>query len=102
MVMGHSKITSARNFQFLTALPPSVCPCSFYPPSTYVRFSELPPPLSKKFRNVYEFSNEKSETEKREKNQFFCKLDIKDQCFLHSYKQVNVSWVRIRWISLLE
>ena len=30
-------------------------------------------------------SNKKSGGEKREKNYFFCKLNIKDQCFLHSY-----------------
>ena len=55
---GHSKSTFARNIQFLTPLPPlfvPVCftcnpPSPFTPPnpSTYVRFSELPSPLSKK------------------------------------------------------
>ena len=30
-------------------------------------------------------SNKKLKDEKREENQFFCKLNIKDQCFLHSY-----------------
>ena len=59
----------------------------FYPsPSTYVRFSELPP-SQKKLRNVNEFSNEKPWIKKREKNYFFCKLNIKDQCFLKLYIQ---------------
>ena len=30
-------------------------------------------------------SNKKSGGEKKEKNQFFCKLNIKEQYFLHSY-----------------
>ena len=51
---GHSKSTLARNFQFLTPLPP----CSFYMyprplPSTYVCFSELPP-FQNKSRDVYD------------------------------------------------
>ena len=41
--------------------------------SKYVRFNELPPPLSqKKFHDIYEFSNEKLGGEKEEKNYFFC------------------------------
>ena len=43
-----------------TCIPPSHA-------STYVRFSELAP-SQKKFRDAYEFSNEKSGIEKREKN----------------------------------
>ena len=86
-LLGCSKSTFARNFQFLTPSPS--CSSLFVlhvtpPPSTYVCFGELPP-FSKKFRDVHEFLNEKSGGEKREKNYFFCKLNIKDQCFLHSY-----------------
>ena len=45
-----------------------------------------PAPLSKKFREAYEFLNEKSGTEKKEKKLFFCKLNIKNyNVFLHSY-----------------
>ena len=55
---GHSKSTLARNFQYLA--PP---PFSFlfvlhvpqpHPPSTYVRFCELPPPFQKKLRDAYD------------------------------------------------
>ena len=61
--------------------------CLTPPTSPYVCFSELPPlPPQKKFCNAYEFSNEKSESEKREKIFFFfCKLSIKEQPFRHSY-----------------
>ena len=72
------------------------CTLPLPPPAFYVwspyRFSELPP-LSKKVlqcrcrtnvANVYEFSNEKMGS-KREKKYFFCKLNIKDQCFVQSY-----------------
>ena len=48
-----------------------VCRGYMYPPWKYIRFSELPSLLSKKFRDAYEFSNEKSGYEKREKNKFF-------------------------------
>ena len=55
----------------------------YLPVSTYIRFSELPPGLlAKKFCDNYEFSNENLGSEKREKNKFFCKLNIKD---LYSY-----------------
>ena len=63
--------TFSPNFQFLTPLSPLVRPCLFYisPLSPYIRFSELPPPLSKKkFCHIYEFSNEKLESDKRENN----------------------------------
>ena len=66
-----------------------------YPPppsSTYVHFSELPPPLSqKKFRDAYDalISNKKSEGEKRERINFFCKFNIKHQCFLRSFLYNN-------------
>ena len=56
-VRGHSKSTFAQNFQFLTPLPPFFVPVHFTPhPSTYVRFSELPPPSSsqKMFRDAYD------------------------------------------------
>ena len=89
---GHSKSTFARNFQFLTPLP-LVRPCSFYivphftppPRRTFALVSY--PPSQKKLRNVNEFSNEKPWIKKREKNYFFCKLNIKDQCFLKLYIQ---------------
>ena len=56
-----------------------------YIPSMHVRLSELPPsPSQKNFRDVYEFLNEKSGSEKR-KELIFCKLIINDQCFLHSF-----------------
>ena len=54
----------------------------------YVHFSELPP-SQKKLRKAYEFSKEKSGSEKEEKNHFFCKLDIKNQCFLHN---IYIQW----------
>ena len=94
---GHLKSTFVQNSQFLT--PSFLSPCStlfvLHVPlfSTYVHFSELPPPLSKKVRqqccrtnvaNVYEFSNEKMGSKKRDKNYFFCKLNMK-YCFLHSF-----------------
>ena len=48
---------------------PLIRSCSFYMCSTYVRISELPPvPSQKKFHVAYEFSNEKSGSEKTEKN----------------------------------
>ena len=66
-IWGHSKSTSAWNFQFLTPLSPN---CLFLfvlhapPPSTYIHFIESspthPPPQSpplpsqKKFRNAYD------------------------------------------------
>ena len=34
-------------------------------------------------------SNKKSRGEKREKNSFFCKINIKDQCFLFSYMYID-------------
>ena len=80
----HSKSTFGRNFQFFTP-PPSFPPCSSLfvlhvpPPSTYVRFRELPP-SQKKFLDAYKFSNEKLGSKNREKNYFFCKLSIKEQC----------------------
>ena len=50
----------------------------------HVRLSKLPPsPSQKNFRDVYEFLNEKSGSEKRKL--IFCKLIINDQCFLHSF-----------------
>ena len=94
---GHLKSTFVQNSQVLT--PSFLSPCStlfvLHVPlfSTYVHFSELPPPLSKKVRqqrcrtnvaNVYEFSNEKMGSKKRDKNYFFCKLNMK-YCFLHSF-----------------
>ena len=98
LIMGHSKRTFAQNFQFLTPPPPFLVPVRFTctpsssSPPKYVRFSEITPPLlSKKFRDVYEFSNEKSGSEKREKN-FFCKLSIKDQCF---YVVINIMTIKI-------
>ena len=48
-------------------IPPPACSFFFVlnvPPSKYVRLSELTPPPC----NVYEFSNEKSGSKKREKN----------------------------------
>ena len=45
-------------------------------PSTYVRFSELPPPSQKKFQDTYEFSNEKFGNEKRDRNFFYFKLNV--------------------------
>ena len=46
----------------------------------------MPPPKSqKKFHIAYEFLYEKLESEKRDNNNFFCKLNVKGQCFLHSY-----------------
>ena len=51
-------------------------------PSTYIRFSEIPP-LSKKFRDAYDAYFEKIIRGWKEKTQH--KLNIKDQCFLHSY-----------------
>ena len=72
----------AQNFQILTHHPP----CSYFlvllPPSTYVRFSELP--SLKKFYGINEFSNEKSGSELKEKNQSFYKLNVTDQYFLHT------------------
>ena len=83
---GHSKSAFAWKFQFLTTLLLFV-PVRFTctpPPSTYIRFSEFTR-YQKKFRDCYEFSNEKSGNEKRKQNYFFCKINIKDQFFLHSY-----------------
>ena len=75
--------------------PPSlVSSCSFYMypspaplPTTYVRFSELPPPpLRESLAKLLTFiSNKKLGGEKREKNYLFCKLSIKEQCFWHRY-----------------
>ena len=48
-----------QNFKFSTCFP-HVHPCSFY------------------MQDAYEFLNEKLRSEKREKNYFFCKLNIKD------------------------
>ena len=53
---------------------------------------KLPPTSQKKFRDVYELSNEKSGNEKRQKNFVFCKLSIKDQWFftqLYIYNNGN-------------
>ena len=52
-----------------------------------------PPPSRKKFCDVYEFSNEKSGSEK--KKIFFCKLNIKDQYFLHSYTVIYIMTIKI-------
>ena len=53
-------------------------------PSMDVPFNEFPP-LKKSSVTLTTFSsNKKSGSEKREKISFFCKLNIKDQCFLHS------------------
>ena len=73
--------------------PPSPSCLSLFllhvPSSTCAGFSvlALPLPLSQKtFRDVYKFSNEKSGSEKRGENWFFCwKLSIKNQCFLYIY-----------------
>ena len=46
------------------------CLSYMYLPLTYVRFSELRS-SQKTFHDVYEFSNEKWGSEKREKNHFF-------------------------------
>ena len=98
MARCHSKRTIARNFQFLTPHP-LVHPCSFtctpcppptpYTPSEYVHFSKLPPPPPPTSQKSYvtlmtfRMKNQGVKTEKR--IIFFCKLNIKDQCFLHSY-----------------
>ena len=66
-------------FKFIPPPPP--------PQRTFALVS--PPPLSssqKQSRDAYEFSNE-NQGVKRENN--FCKLNIKDQCFLHSYTSFN-------------
>ena len=39
-----------------------------------------------KNNDVYELSNEKSRSEKRKNNLFLGKVNIKEQCFLQSYK----------------
>ena len=89
---GHSKSTFAWNFQFLTNAIPLVYPCSFYtyapPPhhSTYFCFSELPPPLQKKFsRRLWIFEWKIEKWKEREQFSFFCKINIKNQCFSYSY-----------------
>ena len=68
---GHSKCTFARNFQLLTPSPlalflPVIFTCTTAQ-RKFVLVSYPLPPLKKKFRDVYEFSNEKSRSEKREK-----------------------------------
>ena len=84
--IGFGVIQKVRSFgtsNFLPSSPILVCPCSFYMypfPSTYIRFCELPSPIWKKVRDIYEFSNEKSETEKR-KSLFFYKLNLNVQYF---------------------
>ena len=97
---GHSKSTFAQNVQFLTALPTFVRPCLFYMYSPSQRAFVLvsyphtpPPPLSpdctsfclKKFRDVYEIRMKNRGVKREKRNSFFCKFNIKDQCFLHSY-----------------
>ena len=92
------KVLLLETSSFWPSLPPPhpVRSCSFYmysPPSTYVGFSKLPPPpphpLKKSSATLMTLiSNKKFKklgSEKREKNFFFCKLNIKNQCFLHSY-----------------
>ena len=86
---GHSKKTFARNFQCSSLFVLHVLPS----PSTLrllLWVTHPPAPLflslsQKKFFDAYEFSNEKSESEKREKIFFFCKLNVNDQYSLHSY-----------------
>ena len=63
---------------------PLVCPCLFYmylPPQR--TFALVSPPslchIKKNFRGPYDFLNEKSVSENREKNNFFCRLKHKDQ-----------------------
>ena len=56
----------------------------YHPQRTFVLVSHPPPFSQKTFRDVYEFSKEKSRSKKRKKNYFFCKGNIKDQRFLHS------------------
>ena len=87
---GHSKKTFARNFQCSSLFVLHVLPLLFNVTFAFVSYPPTPTPLplslsQKKFFDAYEFSNEKSGSEKREKNFFFCKLNVKDQYFLHSY-----------------
>ena len=69
MARGHSESMFTQNFKFLTPSP-LVGSCSFYmyphPQCTFTVLSYHP--SQKKFGDDYEFSNEKSVSENREKN----------------------------------
>ena len=81
-----------RNVLFLT--PPLFRPCFLTcasPQRTFALVS-YPSPSQKKFCFAYEFSNEKLGSEKREKNQFFRKLNLKDQYF---YTVIYAMTIRI-------
>ena len=95
----HSKSKFARNFQLQTPLP-LFCPCLLYmypvPPSTYVYFSKFSrphthTPSQQNIRDVYGFSNEKSESEKAEKNFFF---------FVNSAKKTNIFYTVVCTIAI--
>ena len=81
-ILGGGGIQKVRLLEISNFRPPLplFCPCLLYmypvPPSTYVYFSKFSrphthTPSQQNIRDVYGFSNEKSESEKAEKNFFF-------------------------------
>ena len=77
MARGHSKIMFAQNLKFFTLFPPCLSLLLLHVPlhPLQCNFILLSYHHSQKtFCNAYEFSNEKSVSESREKNYFLCKL----------------------------
>ena len=84
MARGHSKSMFTQNFRFLTCCPPCLSLLLLHIPTQCTLTLLSYDPSQKKLSDAYQFLNEKSVSENREKN-FLQTQKIKDQCCLNSH-----------------